>query len=883
MTVDIGRMLADFERRLKNVEAQSRLKSASLDDTALVVRDGTGSLRGIVGQQGDGTTAVTIVNGPPPPQPSAPIVMSVLGGVTASWDGLFTDGVLPLDWSRTEVHASPDDGFTPTAVTLQSTIETAQGATVVVPTDDPVYVRLVARSTSGTASAPSAQAGPYEPATVVAGELLDGIVTTIKLADDAVTAAKVAVGAIDSTAIQDGAVLEAALHDAAVSTGKLATDAVTAPKLAANAVIAGKIAANAVTAATIAAGAINTEKLTVAGGTNIFPDPSFEGAYTAVLVAGNSFWSQAPFGNGSPTGLRLNCAAGAPTSRNLRITIFPVLTGDQLYLAADYYASADWVGNDFRFFVRWYSGSEGTGTHLSTNSITRAPTALGAWERLSGTVTAPAQAVSAMLFMEGNQGSAGTVTWDNAVCRPIVPGVQIADGAITTPKIVAGAVQTLQLDAGAVNASKIAAGAVTTAALDALAVTADKIAANTITAGKLAAGSVDATALKADAITGKTITGGTINGAEFHSDNGAGGLVDIADGTVITTAATGWKILIDPTQAYPILDFRNDVGITAGSINAMGDSTRPGLVMSSGPFTDGAINDWRWATRSGADGAINGWRTGRFRDSDLNTLLGGYINLAPDKATLAWIDTDNPSTNTILQIEQGLFIFDEGRMLIEPPVSTSTALYVAAKSGHTGNLLRAQVNLVDRFVVGASGAVIAAGTVTAAGFSTTGSASAGSVTATGAVSAATVSTTGNVTIGGTLGMANATVSGQITKDAAWSTLSTNTGWAGYGGAYGPGRYRRMPDGSVFLRDLINRTAATTPTTGEIVATLPVGYRPTTTVQQNTFVGGSTGGSLSININTNGTITLTNFSSGATTYLSTGNGYISLNGYQYFTD
>lgn len=595
----LARIIVGLERRMEKVEAQSRLKSASIDDAAIVVRDGTGALRGIVGQQGDGTTAVTVVNGAPPPAPSTPTAAPALGGVSAGWDGLFADGaVIPMDWARVEVHASPDSGFTPDAESLVATIETAQGGIAYIPATVPQYVRLLARNTSGAASPATAQVGPYAPKPV-AGEI--------------------GIGEITET--------------------------------------------------------------------------------------------------------------------------------------------------------------------------------------------------------------------------------MIGDGAVTTPKVYA----------------------------------------NAITTGLLAAGAVDAVALKADAITGKIITGGVINGAEIHSDDGAGGLVDIENGTVVTTAATGWKILIDPTQAYPILDFRNDVGITAGSINAMGDSTRPGLVLSSGPFTDGAISDWRWATRSGADGAINGWRTGRFRDSDLNTLLGGYINLAPDKATLAWIDTDNPSTNTILQIEQGLFIFDEGRMLIEPPVSTSTALYVAAKSGHTGNLLRAQVNLVDRFVVGANGAVIAAGTVTAGGFSTTGSASAGSVTATGAVNAATVTTTGTATIGGTLGTANVTVSGQITKDAAWSTLSTNTGWAGYGGAYGPGRYRRLPDGSVAIRDLVNRTASTTIASGEIVATLPVGYRPITQVQQNIFVGGSSGGSLSININTNGTITLTNITPGAVTYLSTGTGYISLNGYQFFTD
>ncbi|MFD4795893.1 hypothetical protein [Streptomyces anulatus] len=597
----LGRTMVNFQRRLERVEAQSRLKSASIDDAAIVVRDGTGSLRGIVGQQGDGTTAVTVVNGAPPPAPSTPTAAPALGGVSAGWDGMFADGaVIPMDWARVEVHASPNSGFTPDAESLVATIETAQGGIAYIPATVPQYVRLLARNTSGAASPATAQVGPYAPKPV-AGEI--GI---------------------------------------------------------------GEI----------------TETL-------------------------------------------------------------------------------------------------------------------------------------------------------------------IADGAITTPKVFA----------------------------------------NAITTGLLAAGAVDAVALKADAITGKIITGGTINGADFHSDDGAGGLVDIENGTVTATAASGWSIEIDPSQVHPTITWRDELGGLAGEINGLEDSTRPGLVISSGPFSDGTIADWRWVSgwgKAGTSGA-DAWRTSRIRESDTAFTQGGFIGLETDRANLAFIDNSSPDPDTNLQIEKGLLYLEEGRMTVEPPASSNSALWVTAKTGHTGRLIRAQVNAVDQFVVTAAGAVGAAGQISAPSFAATGAVTAASVTATGAVSAATVSTTGTATIGGTLGMANATVSGQITKDAAWSTLSTNTGWAGYGGAYGPGRYRRMPDGSVFLRDLINRTAATTPTTGEIVATLPVGYRPTTTVQQNTFVGGSTGGSLSININTNGTITLTNFSSGATTYLSTGNGYISLNGYQYFTD
>lgn len=269
---DIGAKLAQLEKAVKDLQRASRLSYASLDDAALEVRDGTGSLRGIVGQQGDGTTAVNIVNGPPPPTPSAPVIGSVLGGVIASWDGLFTDDqVLPLDWSRTEVHAAAGSGFTPDATTLCSTIETAQGATVVIPADTPVYVRFVARSTSGTPSMPSTETGPLGPAPVVATDILDGIVTTVKLAENAVTAAKVATGVIGTTKITDGAVttpkiiagaVQTAQLDAlAVNASKIAAGAVTTAKLDALAVTADKLAANAITVGKLAAGSVDATAL----------------------------------------------------------------------------------------------------------------------------------------------------------------------------------------------------------------------------------------------------------------------------------------------------------------------------------------------------------------------------------------------------------------------------------------------------------------------------------------------------------------------------------------------------------------------------------------------------------------------------------------------
>jgi hypothetical protein len=260
--MDLGKALNEIDRRLKALERGSRLTHASLENTALQVYDGGGSLRAVLGMQPDGTTAVNIVNGPPPPQPAAPIVASVLGGVTVSWNGAFADGSpVPLDWSRVEVHASASSPFDPVPATLRGTIETAQGATVVVPCQDPVYVRLVARNTSGAASTPSDTVGPLGPAPVVADDVLDGIISTVKLADDAVTQAKIATAAVGSTEIADDAVTTPKLVAGAVQAGKIAADAVQAGNIAANAVTADKIAALAVTADKIAANAITAGKI----------------------------------------------------------------------------------------------------------------------------------------------------------------------------------------------------------------------------------------------------------------------------------------------------------------------------------------------------------------------------------------------------------------------------------------------------------------------------------------------------------------------------------------------------------------------------------------------------------------------------------------------
>lgn len=175
----VAAQIADLRSEVATLKAAARtsqLQHASITDTAITVYGPDGQTpRQYVGAQGDGTVAVVAVNGPPPPAPSAPQVFPTVGGLSVGWDGLAVDEAMPADFDHVDVHTSATDGFTPSEATKQGTLSRA-GLLTIAPLDQALtYVRLVAVSTSGTASEASEQdsgtpaGAEAEPDTTVPG------------------------------------------------------------------------------------------------------------------------------------------------------------------------------------------------------------------------------------------------------------------------------------------------------------------------------------------------------------------------------------------------------------------------------------------------------------------------------------------------------------------------------------------------------------------------------------------------------------------------------------------------------------------------------------------------------------------------------------------
>lgn len=119
-----------------------------------------------------------------------------------------------------------------------------------------------------------------------------------------------------------------------------------------------------------------------------------------------------------------------------------------------------------------------------------------------------------------------------------VTASEIAANAVTSDKIIANAVIAGKVAAGAISTNELAAGAVNTSKLAAGAVTANELAANSVDAGKIQAGAVVAGKLAVNSVIADNIQAGNITGAKLATTDLITLTSQIND-AVITTAKIG--------------------------------------------------------------------------------------------------------------------------------------------------------------------------------------------------------------------------------------------------------------------------------------------------------------------------------------------------------
>lgn len=219
----------------------------------------------------------------------------------------------------------------------------------------------------------------------------------------------------------------------------IAEDSISTPKLRANAITADKIAAGAITADRLAVGMVGGE---------LIADGSFESAdMCAARLAGTAGAAQPPTGSwdfvsgGAYHGARAAVVYPGPTPGNKKLYLTPevpavpgdVYTGSVAVLAAGSPGGACALG----LRVTALDGS----TSFLPLGVAPSASAATTWTVFTGRATIPANAATVAAYIETNAHTAtGTWSVDAVSVRRVLPGVEIADGAITADKIAATAI-----------------------------------------------------------------------------------------------------------------------------------------------------------------------------------------------------------------------------------------------------------------------------------------------------------------------------------------------------------------------------------------------------------------------------------------------------------
>jgi hypothetical protein len=382
----------------------------------------------------------------PPPVPSAPGVLGVLGGLRVTWDGKDNTGTaMPAIFSHVQVQRDTTSAFSNPVVIgtlpgpdfLYDSIQNYASA---------YFYRLVAYSKVGIASAPSGS-NSDTPKQAVAQDILDG----------SLSAAKIAVGAIDNTKLAANAVLAANIANGAVEAGKLAALAVGTTNIANNAVTGTQLADATIGSAKIINGAIGNAQIA---------DAAINNAKISDLDAGKinvGTLNAARIATGSLDASKIT--AGTLTATQI---LAGSITGDRLAantITANQIAANTITANQIA--AGTITAQSGVIASIDASKITvgkitatqiDATNLVVTGGNVSGTV---ASATSATTATSATSASSSTTVTGSIGAGVSVPAGQLSNGTIpTTTTISGGSIKTGTIDASLVSVTNLDANSI---------------------------------------------------------------------------------------------------------------------------------------------------------------------------------------------------------------------------------------------------------------------------------------------------------------------------------------------------------------------------------------------------------------------------------------
>jgi|GEM_PF-5106309 len=260
---------------------------------------------------------------------------------------------------------------------------------------------------------------------------------------------------IDGSLIVAGSILADAIAANQIQAFHIDAGAVTANAIAAGAVTTDALAAGAITASKLSIGAVS-DNMVVNGsfedgvqGWGLGTPTNTETAGTADIVTGVASSGQ--------YALRITRTSGTTTVTQAAEAAIPV-TGSvsrSWYVSVTAGAGAS-LTSAFALRVYWMNADKTT--VVSTTTVTSGQALSTTWKRLEGTVTPPSAAKYMRIGLVNSVTTSGTAIYiDSVEAMEVTVAAQIANGAITTPKLSANAVTANVIAANAVTAAKVLA------------------------------------------------------------------------------------------------------------------------------------------------------------------------------------------------------------------------------------------------------------------------------------------------------------------------------------------------------------------------------------------------------------------------------------------